>query len=281
MAPHAVGCGAMDPSNALGALATVPSRPGAAHVRACLVTGEDAFRRSRGRSATRGRASEEQASTADATYRPLEAPPPTEAFVRGQDFIRRCIAGDPTTRDEFVVQYGALVRYAVASVLRSRDAMLLAEELEDLAQNVMLSFFDRDCRRLKMYEGRNQASFATFVRVCATRQALDHLRSRRRRLAIAEETERDEDSSLLGSAPDPGAGPEERAATAESLERLRTAVASLAPREQMLVRLHFVLGCDVAEVAAALHATENAVHVLKSRVKAKLRSLVPLEDDRD
>src|SRR5262245_3143403 len=48
-----------------------------------------------------------------------ETAAPTDAFLRGQDFIRRCIAGDPATRDEFVSQYGALVRYAIASVLRS------------------------------------------------------------------------------------------------------------------------------------------------------------------
>jgi RNA polymerase sigma-70 factor (ECF subfamily) len=202
---------------------------------------------------------------------------PTDAYRRGQAFIRRCIAGDTGTREEFVREYGALVRYAVATVLRSRDASLLADELEDLTQSVLLSFFDRDCRRLKMYEGRNQASFATFVRVCATRQTLDHLRSLRRKPPIgAEPGERDDEPSGLAGAIDPSAGPEERATTTQGLERLRDAVLGLTPREQMLVRLHFVLGCDVAEVAAALGITPNAVHVLKSRVKSKLRTLVDL-----
>jgi len=225
----------------------------------------------------RGRAEAASGPIGDRPSAPPEPAVPTEAFVRGQDFIRRCVAGDPATRDEFVSQYGALVRYAVASVLRSRDALLLADELEDLTQTVLLSFFDRDCRRLKMYEGRNQASFATFVRVCATRQALDFLRSRRRRLPIADEPEREDEGQALASTPDLTAGPEDRAATAEGLAQLGRAVATLSAREQLLVRLHFVLGCDVAEVAAALHVTENAVHVLKSRVKTKLRGLVDLE----
>jgi RNA polymerase sigma factor (sigma-70 family) len=206
---------------------------------------------------------------------------PTEAFVRGQDFIRRCIAGEPSTRDEFVREYGALVRYAVAAVLRARNASLLADELEDLTQTVLLSFFDRDCRRLKMYQGRNQASFATFVRVCATRQTLDYLRSRRRKPPIAAEQEREEDSSALAAAVDPAAGPEEQAAIAQGIAQLGRAVAALSPREQLLVRLHFVLGCDIAEVARALNVTANAVHVLKSRVKSKLRTLVDLGDSDD
>lgn len=203
---------------------------------------------------------------------------PTAAFLRGQDFIRRCIAGDPATRDDFVSDYGALVRFAIAAVLRSRDASLLGEELEDLTQSVLLSFFDRDCRRLKLYEGRNQASFATFVRVCATRQALDYLRSRRRRLKAAPDDQRyeDEQGNLAGMV-DPSAGPEERAATAEALERLRRVVAELPAREQLLVRLHFVEGVETADVATVLGVSENAVHVLKSRIKAKLRDRIDLE----
>lgn len=211
---------------------------------------------------------------------PSEPPAPTAAFQRGQDFIRRCVAGDPETRAEFVREYGALVRFAVAAVLRSREPGLLAEELDDLTQAVLLSFFERDCRRLKMYEGRNQASFATFVRVCATRQTLDHLRSLRRRPRITSEEERDESAeSGLAGAVDPASGPEEQAATSEALDHLRVVVAELPPREQLLVRLHFVEGLDAAEIAAILGVTENAVHVLKSRVKAKLRRDVDLGAD--
>ncbi len=202
---------------------------------------------------------------------------PTEAYLRGQDFLRRLIAGDPGTRNEFVSQYGALVRFAIAAVLRQRDASMLAEELDDLTQSVLLSFFDRDCRRLKMYEGRNQASFATFVRVCATRQTLDHLRSeqRRPRTVSSEGNEADGTGSLAGL-PDPRSGPEDCAAASEGIELLRQAVAQLAPREQLLVRLHFVEGLDTAEVASVLGVSENAVHVLKSRIKVKLRDRIDL-----
>src|SRR5438552_980673 len=54
--------------------------------------------------------------------------PPSEAYQRGQDFIARCIAGDPGTRDEFVVEYSGLIRFAIAAVLRHRGVTLLREE---------------------------------------------------------------------------------------------------------------------------------------------------------
>jgi RNA polymerase sigma factor (sigma-70 family) len=197
---------------------------------------------------------------------------PSAAFQRGQDFVARCIAGDPGTRDEFVVEYSGLIRFAIAAVLRHRGVTLLREEIDDLTHNVIVSLFDRDCRKLKMYEGRNQASFATFVRVCATRLTLDDLRYRQRRPTIVADQQTGGDArDLLAEMPDPDLGPEERTAIAEDVDRLRQLVTLLPAREQLLVRLHFVDGLDIPDVARVLGITENATHVLKSRVRAKLR----------
>lgn len=197
---------------------------------------------------------------------------PSAAYQRGQDFIQRCIAGDPGTRDEFVVEYSGLIRFAIAAVLRHRGITLLREEIDDLTHNVIVSLFDKDCRKLKMYEGRNQASFATFVRVCATRLTLDHLRYRSRRPAmVSGEQSGDDARDLLADAPDPHLGPEERAAMGEDFATLARLVAALPAREQLLVRLHLVEGLEIPDVARVLGITENATHVLKSRVRAKLR----------
>jgi RNA polymerase sigma factor (sigma-70 family) len=205
-------------------------------------------------------------------------PVPTAAYQRGQDFIQRCIAGEPGTRDEFVTEYSGLIRFAIAAVLRHRGIQLLREEIDDLTHNVIVSLFDRDCRKLKMYEGRNQASFATFVRVCATRLTLDHLRYRQRRPAIAVDHQSGEDArDLLAEAPDPNHGPEARTALTEDVATLKRLVALLPAREQLLVRLHFVDGLDIPDVAKVLGITENATHVLKSRVRAKLRGQMHAE----
>jgi RNA polymerase sigma factor (sigma-70 family) len=207
---------------------------------------------------------------------------PTEAYQRGQQFIARCIAGDPGMRDQFVVEYSGLIRFAIAAVLRHRGVTLLREEIDDLTHNVIVSLFDRDCRKLKMYEGRNQASFATFVRVCATRLTLDHLRYRQRRPTIVADGQTGPDArDLLADAADPELGPEEHTAVSESLAQLRRLVTLLPAREQLLVRLHFVDGLEIPDVARVLGITENATHVLKSRVRAKLREQVRIEDRDD
>lgn len=194
------------------------------------------------------------------------------AEARAPELIAACARGEPAAREEFVRQYEGLVRYAIYVVLRQRSVVLPREELEDLQQTVMAAYFERSCRRLQMYEGRNRASFATFVRVCATRQTLDFLRQRRRRPSFAEEGDPGEGRAELLETADPTSGPEEAAATRQHLARLREVVESLPPREQILVRLHFVEGLDVPAVARVLGISENAAHVLKSRVRAKLRA---------
>src|SRR5262249_38682548 len=92
---------------------------------------------------------------------------PAAAEERAPDLIAACARGDRAAREEFIVQYDGLIRYAMLIVLRQRGVVLSREELDDLHQVVLTSFFERSCRRLQMYEGRNRASFATFVRVCA------------------------------------------------------------------------------------------------------------------
>src|SRR5262245_44383179 len=208
----------------------------------------------------------------------LLAPPAAEE--RAPDLIAACVRGDAAAREEFVVQYDGLIRYAMLIVLRQRGVILSREELDDLHQVVLASFFERICRRLQMYEGRNRASFATFVRVCATRQTLDHLRQRRRHPPAIEEAElaREPGASLAEHA-DPRAGPEEATSTRQTLLQVKEIVASLPSREQLLVRLHFVDGIDIPAVARALAISENAAHVLKSRIRAKLRAaLEPVSD---
>jgi DNA-directed RNA polymerase specialized sigma24 family protein len=39
----------------------------------------------------------------------------------------------------------------------------------------------------------------------------------------------------------------------------------------MLVRMHFVEGLAIPEVARSLRMTDNATHVMKSRLRSKLR----------
>lgn len=202
-----------------------------------------------------------------------------QAHEEGRAFLRRLHAQDPQIREDFLSGYGALVRFAMNSVLRQKGVRLDPTEAEELFHALLLSFFEGDCRRLKMYEGRGGASFATFVRVCATRQTLDFTRRRQRQPSFVSSSPDDEAPGVLESMIDDAAGPEENAGAREQVRQLQDLIASLPSREQVLIRLHFVEGQAIPVVARALGITDNAAHVLKSRLRTKLRERMGLDSD--
>lgn len=187
--------------------------------------------------------------------------------ARGETFLGLLRSDAPGAREAFVAQFGRLIWFAIHTVLRKKGLHLDQERLEELYQSQLLSFFDENCRRLRLYEGREGASFATYLRVCATRGTLDYLRRERRHTQRFEP----EGNSDLRAVPDPTSDPEEESATRERMEQVRAFVSRLTPREQMLVRMHFVEGLAIPEVARSLRMTDNATHVMKSRLRSKLR----------
>ncbi len=214
-----------------------------------------------------------------ARRRAADAPESTaSAHEKGYSFLARCRAGEPGVREEFVAEYGALVRFAMSSVLRQSGSAHDVEDTEDLFQNLLLAFFEDDCRRLKLYDGRSGASLATFIRVCATRQTLDYLRSVRRQPIFVRETA-DGSRGPFDDMTDASADPEKHATNEERLRHLRESVTSLPAREQLFLRLHFIEGQSVPETARTLGLTDNATHVLKSRLRAKLRDRLGWDDD--
>ena len=88
-----------------------------------------------------------------------------------------------------------------------------------------------------------------------------------------------ESEPRLAERADPSAGPEETAAATEMLRRTQEAITDLAPREQLLIRLHFVQGLEVPRVAKTLGISENATHVLKSRIRNKLKKALAAEPE--
>lgn len=191
----------------------------------------------------------------------------------GTRLLAGCLAGDARARSDFALQYRGLVRFAVEKVLRQAGSSALREDLDDVCQSALGALFDRDCHKLRLYDGRHGASLATFLRVCATRHALDHLRQHRRRPVVVDDDPAGGSSSQLDEAIDPAAGPEAITETRERIARLTAAIAQLTPRERIFVRLHFVEELDLAPVAKMLGVTENAAYVLKSRLRKKLREL--------
>jgi len=172
-------------------------------------------------------------------------------------------AADPAARElawtTFVETHSRLLLHAARSVERDHDAAMdaYAHLLEQLRRD--------DFRRLRAYASDGRSKFTTWLVVVARRLCLDRVRQRygrtqesgphaeqshaiRRRLVdhIAEAIDADDLA-------DTAAGDAEMRLRAAELERaLTSALASLAPRDRLLLRLRFDGDLAAREIAHLL-----------------------------
>jgi RNA polymerase sigma factor (sigma-70 family) len=136
-----------------------------------------------------------------------------------------------------------------AGLLRDRAA----------AEDVTAQAFERAYRRRRGFDPRRGTRRAWLFGI-ARNAALDELRRRRRNVALAGELE-----DVDAVAPDHGAEVAVRRAA------LKTAIASLAPRERELVALKFFAGLTNSEIAGVIGTSETNAGTRLHRVIEKLR----------
>ena len=143
----------------------------------------------------------------------------------------------------------------VVTLLRDRGA----------AEDVTAQAFERAFRKAHSYDSGRGGERGWLFGI-ARNAALDELRRRRRRAALAAEP-----ADVTGPAPDDAA---ERA-----LERaaVRAALAGLQARDREVIALKFHAGLDNAEIAAVLGVSPSNAGTLLHRAMTKLREAV---DDR-
>jgi RNA polymerase sigma-70 factor (ECF subfamily) len=131
-----------------------------------------------------------------------------------------------------------------------------AADAEDVAQDVFLEAF-------REFRSTAVRSWPALLRRLATFRALDHLRQRR---AL---------SPLDAPEPQsPSASPQEEASGRELADRLRLAVAQLAPREAEVFCLRFFEDIPNSQIAEALDMTPGAVAVALRKARQRLESIL-------
>jgi RNA polymerase sigma factor (sigma-70 family) len=139
----------------------------------------------------------------------------------------------------------------VATLLRDRGA---AEDVTALA-------FERAFRKSKSFDSRKGTERAWLFGI-ARNAALDELRKRKRGARLAAEPE------------DVARQPEEEMDRALRRAAVRTALATLEPRERELIALKFHAGLDNAELAGVLGVSVSNAGTRLHRALTKLREIL-------
>ncbi|MBV1862009.1 MAG: sigma-70 family RNA polymerase sigma factor [Nannocystaceae bacterium] len=176
-----------------------------------------------------------------------------------------CARGSETAADRFVADFGQMIR-AVAN--RSLEATERDEYHQSVLMHLLVDRADKPAG-VALYRGRG--SLRAFVRVTASRLAIDLRRARGVEPKVLEL--RAEMAQQLD--------PETVVESAELKElvvaALGHALRNLKPGERRALRMRYVLGLSVARTAEALGIHEISVSRLVSRVRAQVLEQVQTE----
>ncbi len=162
------------------------------------------------------------------------------------DLVRGAQAGDEAAFELLVRRHQARA-WRVARNLVPND-----EDARDLAQEAFLRVF----RSLDRFDF--QHDFTTWLYRIVTNLGIDHLRKRRPQVSTAVRGEGDEEVEL--DLPDTDApAPSSQLESAETAERVRACIDSLAPHFQVVLTLRELEGLPCTEIAAIVGASHVTV----------------------
>ncbi len=184
---------------------------------------------------------------------PAPPPAPTDG-----DLVRLVQAGDLAAFDDLVR------RHLPRANLLARRLMQNREDAEDLVQEAFMRALDRIALFDPAY------AFAPWFGRLLTNLGLNALDRRNRRTTVSADEE----------LPSRGASPAEMAERSELRERIAAAIATLPPRQRLIVSWHEVDGLSTQEIAEQLEVAPETVRWHLHQARRTLRIvLAQLKED--
>src|SRR6476620_8514963 len=168
--------------------------------------------------------------------------------------LQRCLQHDTGAWNDFVDRFLGLIYHVVHYTAHLRSAPLTPEQVEDIAQEVLLQVVANDYAVLKQFRGSSW--LATYLTVIARRICVHQLA----KLLPAEMKKTDEDEQ-----PRARVGLERQEEVLKLLRRLPS-------NEREVVRLFYLEGRSYEEISAALNMPVNTIGPVLSRAKKRLKA---------
>lgn len=171
--------------------------------------------------------------------------------------VARLHRAEPAAWREFVGLAAPPLRHLLRRTLApaGREA-----DVPDVLQDVFAKLCRDDCRRLRDFDAA-RGRLSSWLYAIAAHTAVDHLRKNRRApepLAAAPA-----ETLQAPAGPAPGAG-----------AKLPLPADVVSPQQELILRLAYEDGLDVAEIAAALRLEEQTVRSQRHKALARLREFL-------
>jgi RNA polymerase sigma-70 factor, ECF subfamily len=181
-----------------------------------------------------------------------------------QKLLKRILEKKPGSWNDFVDRFLSLIYHTIHHTAHLRSAKLRAEDVEDIASEVLVALLADDSKPLRTFRG--QASLSTYLTVIARRICVHELT---RRQSVRDSIQRGDVQPVTDI-------PEDDTAAAKAMEKLDDVDALLRqlsgkPRE--VVRLFYLEGRTYEEISTELDLPVNSIGAVLTRAREKLREL--------
>lgn len=195
----------------------------------------------------------------------------SKSNLTDKQLVAGCLDADAAVQEIFVRQFSNLVYAAILGVVKSKTVVLSQHDIEDLHSAVFLQLFEKRCRKLGQFEGKNGCSLASWVRMISVRTVLDHLRRRTDVLARQDRlVSMDAIYDLQSHTPSQW----DRLAQSEQAKLIERGLRQLSDRDQLMIRMHCLDGCSLKQMAEVLRVSPGNVHSVKHRAVQRLKQAV-------
>ena len=192
-------------------------------------------------------------------------------IITDQDILAGCIAGDRKIQEAFVRKFSDFVYKTVLYTFKNKNITHSQSDIEDLHSTVFVKLFEKRCKKLAQYKGKNGCSLMSWIRLITVRTVLDHVRSRSDALSRKEFIV---PVDVLGDVGEDAQNPLARIENAEQFQLIKEGLEALSSRDRLFLKLHFFKGLSVPETAKIIGITETNAHALKHRVVKRLKKQV-------
>lgn len=189
-----------------------------------------------------------------------------------KDLIAGCISGNNDALEALVCRYSDPVYKVLQYAFRVRNVSYSNQDLEDLHNSIFLVLFEKQCKKLRQYRGKNGCTLYSWIRMITVRTVIDHLRKGGvdalgwQKKDIPDEVV----ESLSTEQPEPWKDIDR----ADQWRLIQDGMKDLLPRDRLFLKLHFLERLSIGEVAEIMGLSQSNTHSLKHRAIKRLKSKV-------
>ncbi len=181
-----------------------------------------------------------------------------------RDLLQRCLKKQTGAWNDFVDRYLSLLYHVIGYTAHLRSAKVNAEDVEDIAAEVLLQIVADDYKVLRQFRGT--ASLSTYLTVIARRICVHELT---RRQSVRDAIRKGD--AKVDDVPDSHEGSLAEIKSLERLDEVDRLLRKLSGKEREIVRLFYLEGRAYEEISTDTGVPVNTIGAVLSRAREKLR----------